>query len=81
MKIYGSWGSYMKNRVILYSNDVTNRTIWFYGNRMFEAHNDDTYDMMTVTHELVRSQTDRQELKQLTEAIKFLLKTHGYPTK
>ena len=64
------------NRVILYCNSVTKQSIWIGNDRIYISHSDDSYESMTMSHELIR-QMNKEECKDMVEAINLLLKIHG----
>ena len=74
MKVYGSWKQFMENRVILYMNDNTGRSVWLYGDMIIDSDDLETVAYMSKAHYLLRQYPNDPDL---IEAVKFILKRDG----
>ena len=67
----------MNNRLILYTNRNTKTAIWTYGDKMCVSSDLDTYQVMNISHGMVRDEGDTD----MAEGIKLLIKTQGQKVK
>ena len=72
LQIY--YNVYMK-KLILYTNAKSCKSIWIYGDLIYESFDDETDEMMSLMHRLVRDQPENT--LEFVESVKFLMKTYG----
>ena len=68
-------------KLILYTNDVTGKNIWIYGDKIFISCSD-TQEMMSFSHNMVRNSMSGYGDKtyageDIQEAVKMLTQMHG----
>ena len=68
----------MSNKLILYTNRKTETAIWTYGGRVYESTDNDTYQVMNISHGMMRSGSGGTDM---AEGIKLLIKTQGWKIK
>ena len=68
----------MNDRLILYTNRNTETAIWTYGGKAYESTDNETYQVMNISHGMMRDGSGDVDM---AEGIKLLIKMQGWKIK